>query len=135
MASDPRTYLLDRFRGDAHTLRARAAQLAGSAPPAHGPDAEHSRRMAEACDAVTALLEVVPEPIDEQLDALEALGPRLEARASRAGDGFVRSVYAGAAARVVDIVAKERAADLDDAAAADDRDSDGDSRDDADRDE
>jgi hypothetical protein len=130
MADDPRSYLLDRFASDAATLRERAAQLAGKPSPAHGPDAVASERMAEACDHVGALLTDLSEHVLEQLAALDELLPRLAALAERAEDAFVRSVYGGAATRISDIVAKERAAlGTDD---PDDTSDDGDGNDDDD---
>jgi hypothetical protein len=116
MSDDPRSYLLHRFLGDAATLRARAAQLAG-APPRHGPDAAASGRMARACDDVVAHLQPLPTAVAGQLDALEQLVPRLRALADGAADPFVRSVYGGAATRIADIVTRERALAADDDAA------------------
>ncbi|HMS03657.1 MAG TPA: hypothetical protein PKE51_11810, partial [Gemmatimonadaceae bacterium] len=116
MTLDPRAYLIDRFRGDATTLRARAAaQRQGAAAaartnaPRHGPDAAASERMALACEDLVARLERLPDDLAGQLDGLDALGPALRALADRAPDPFVRSVYGGAATRVADIVARERA--------------------------
>ncbi len=122
MSDDPLTYLLDRFATDATTLRARAAHLAGAAPPAHGPDAAASLRMAEACELVLAMLnDLSTETDDEMLDALDGLGPELHALSERAEDAFVRSVYGGAATRVSEIVRRTRG---DDADADDDVDDD-----------
>ncbi len=129
MADDPRTYLLDRFASDATTLRARADILAGKPAPEHGPDSEASLAMAKACDEVIALLKNLDfESEDELLDALDKLGPELHSQAEDESNAFVRSVYAGAAARIEDIVHKTR--DLND----DDTD-DSDIEDDADEDD
>ncbi len=107
MSDDPLAYLLDRFATDATTLRARAAHLAGKNAPEHGPDAEASIRMAEACEDVLALLnDIEVESDDEMLDALDDLGPELHALSERATDAFVRSVYGGAATRISEIVRK-----------------------------
>lgn len=126
MTLDPRAYLIDRFRGDAATLRARAVTqrqavgaAARTAAPRHGPDAVASERMAVACDDLVARLERLPDDLAGQLDGLDALGPVLRALADRAPDPFVRSVYGGAATRVADIVARERALDDADADAGD----------------
>lgn len=108
MTHDPRSYLLDRFGSDATTLRARAAELA-AAPPRHGPDAAASERMARACDDVADRVRALPDDVIGQLDGLEALAPVLRVLGEQAKDPFVRSVYGGAAARVSEIVAKERA--------------------------
>jgi hypothetical protein len=118
MTADPRSYLLDRFRTDAETLRARAAQLAGKPAPTHGPDAAASHRMADACDHISALLEALPEDVAGQLEALEQITMQLKPLVERAPDPFVRSVYGGAATRIADIVTRERSAD--DAGDADD---------------
>lgn len=108
MTAHPTAYLIDRFTTDASTLRARAAQLAGQQAPPHGPSAESSARMADACEEVLALLgSASAEDILAALDALNALRPTLDARALSAADPFVRSVYAGAAARIADIVEQE----------------------------
>lgn len=124
MSDDPLTYLLDRFATDATTLRARASHLAGKNAPEHGPDAEASLRMAEACEDVIALLNnISADNIDEMLDALDDLGPELHALSERATDAFVRSVYGGAATRISEIVRKTRGDEDDDDA---DEDTDGD---------
>lgn len=68
--------------------------------------------MADACDDVLALLATAStEDVLAALDALNALRPTLETRADGAPDPFVRSVYAGAAARIADIVAQESASE------------------------
>jgi len=124
MSDDPLTYLLDRFATDATTLRARAAHLTGQNAPEHGPDAEASIRMAEACEDVLALLNDLSTQNDEEmLDALDDLGPELHALSERATDAFVRSVYGGAATRVADVVQRTRRHD-DDAEDGDDDDVD-----------
>lgn len=115
MADDPRTYLLDRFATDATTLRSRAEALAGKAAPEHGPDSQASLAMAQACDEVIGLINNISgKSEDELLDALDTLGPELHSQAEDQSNAFVRSVYAGAAARIEDIVAKTRALDADD---------------------
>ena len=139
MTSSAREYLLGRFRADAETLRQRAAALERGVATA-GPDAATSRRMAEACADVVALLEhlgatrttsngVAREP---DLDDIAALVPVLELRAAaEVAMPSVRAVYVGAATRIREILAAEsRAAPSDgdgadetDAAAADDDDS------------
>ncbi len=122
MSDDPLTYLLDRFATDATTLRARAEQLAGKPAPAQGPDADDSRRMAEACEDVLALLnDITVEDDEEMLDALEALGPELQTLAERSAEPFLRSVYAGAAMRLDEVVRRARG---DDDAPDDDGDDD-----------
>jgi hypothetical protein len=99
---------MDRFAADAATLRERAAQLAGQPVPPHGPSAEVSARMAEACDDVLALLATASgDDVLVALDTLNALRPTLDARAQHASDPFIRSVYAGASARIADIVQQE----------------------------
>ncbi len=109
MADDPRTYLLDRFATDATTLRARAELLAGKPAPEHGPDSESSLAMAQACDEVIALLnDLTVETEHQLLDALDTLGPELHSQAEDESNAFVRSVYAGAATRIEDIVQKTR---------------------------
>ncbi len=110
MADDPRTYLLDRFATDATTLRSRAEMLAGRPAPEHGPDAQASRAMADACDEVIAMLNGITAETDaDLLDALDTLGPKLHSEAEDQSNAFVRSVFAGAAARIEDIVNKTRA--------------------------
>jgi hypothetical protein len=109
MSDDPVTYLLDRFATDATTLRARADMLAGQPAPPHGPDAAASRAMADACEEVITLLHgVESDSEDTLLESLEALGPELHALAERAKSDFVRSVYAGAATRITEIVRRTR---------------------------
>lgn len=132
MADDPRSYLHARFTADAVTLRERAASLAGKPAPAHGPNAEASERMAEACDQVASLLENLSDEVTEQLTALDDLLPEIAALSERAEDAFVRSVYGGAATRIADIVTKERAAlGTDESLNGDDRETDDETDDDA----
>ncbi len=137
MTADPRSYLLDRFRTDAETLRARAAQLAGKPAPAHGPDASASNRMADACDHISALLQALPDDVAGQLSALEQITMQLKPLVERAPDPFVRSVYGGAATRIAEIVTKERTAeeDADEDAELDPEDTDLDTADDDDEDD
>ncbi len=115
MADDPRTYLLDRFTTDAATLRERVAQLTGHKAPEHGPDAETSALMAEACDRVVEMLHDIPDDLDRGglRDALLNLGPALHGHAERTSDPFQKSVYTGAAARIAEIVKRDAAADGD----------------------
>jgi hypothetical protein len=122
MADDPCSYLRTRFTDDAATLRARATQLATGPAPRHGPDASASRAMAEACDAVVALLDGLDasSEFEEQLAALDALAPRLQALAEGAPDPHVRSVFLGACTRLGDIVAREREAWAGEAGSVDD---------------
>ena len=105
----PRAYLLNRFRTDAAALRQRAESLRDGLPTA-GPDAATSRRMAEACDEVIAMLEAIPEANDAStmINTLAALIPMLEQRASAtSGTPSVRAVYAGAATRMREIADAE----------------------------
>ena len=106
----PREYLIDRFRTDAVTLRQRAAQLR-SGPPQPGPDAATSQRMAEACEDVLAMIEAIPEADDASalVAALTALMPLLDRRAlASSASPPVRSVFAGAATRIREVVDAER---------------------------
>ena len=105
----PRAYLLDRFRTDAAALRQRAEFLRDGTPAA-GPDTATSRRMADACDAVIAMLEAIPDADDAStmINPLTALIPMLEQRAAAAsGTPPVRAVYAGAATRIREIADAE----------------------------
>jgi hypothetical protein len=104
MTLPPRDYLLDRFRTDARSLRERAQALAtGEARP--GPDAATSRRMADACDDVSSMIEAIA--LDGEaiavLDALLAVVPLLEQRAQQQSVPAVRAVYAGAATRIREV--------------------------------
>lgn len=104
------TYLQDRFRSDAETLRQRAVALRGG-PPQPGPDATTSDRMADACEAVTMLMASVPhhEDLPTMIDAIMALVPQLEQRAeSERHAPPVRAVYAGAATRIREVAEAER---------------------------
>jgi hypothetical protein len=112
MTMDARQYLLDRFVTDAATLRARAASLRGGSP-APGPDAATSERMAEACDRVAALIESVPpnEPPGIMLQSLATLTLPLEELSRKQSDApAVRSVFAGAATRIRELLEAEAAA-------------------------
>ncbi len=105
----PRAYLLNRFRTDAAALRQRAESLRDGTPAA-GPDAATSRRMAEACDEVIAMLEAIPDADDAStmINTLAALIPMLEQRSAAAsGTPPVRAVYAGAATRIREIADAE----------------------------
>lgn len=116
MPSEPRAYLLERFRSDAVTLRQRAdalraARAAGDAPP--GPDAATSERMARACDDVVAMLEAIPDGDDASavLSSIAALSPLLDQRAQReASVPAIRAVYAGAATRIREVQQVDAAA-------------------------
>lgn len=115
MAADIRDYLIDRFRGDAETLRQRAASLAGAKKPSPGPDAALSSAMAAACEDVVALAEALPEnaPLDEIVSALHRMVPELSNRANSPGamaSPAVRSVYAGACTRVQELISAETSA-------------------------
>lgn len=104
------TYLHDRFRADADTLRQRAVALRAG-PPQPGPDAATSDRMADACEAVTMLMSSVPHHEDTQtmIDAILALVPQLEQRAeSERHTPPVRAVFAGAATRIREVAEAER---------------------------
>lgn len=115
MAADIRDYLIDRFRGDAETLRLRAASLAGAKKPSPGPDAALSSAMADACEDVVALAEALPPnaPLDEIVTALQRMVPELSERANAPASmasPAVRSVYAGACTRVQELIAAETSA-------------------------
>lgn len=111
MASEPRAYLLERFRSDAATLRQRAEALriqraAAGSQPVPGPDAATSERMAAACDDVVAMLDAIPDGSDQDavLSSIAALSPLLDQRAQReSGAPAVRAVYAGAATRIREV--------------------------------
>jgi hypothetical protein len=109
MSAGPRAYLVDRFRTDAVALRQRAAALRAAprnAPPAPGPDAEVSERMASACDDVVAMLDAISDTGDPAvtLASIAALSPLLEMRAQReVAQPAVRAVYAGAATRIREV--------------------------------
>lgn len=118
-------YLLDRFRTDADTLRARAAALR-AAPAQPGPDAAMSMAMAHACDTVTAMLQAVPATSDAPtlLASLQALIPLFEEHARAETAPPVRAVYVGAATRVREVTNAEaqhlRSADMNDSDIDDD---------------
>lgn len=104
------TYLQDRFRADADTLRQRAVALRAG-PPQPGPDATTSDRMADACEDVTMLMASVPHHDDAQamIDAILALVPQMQERAeSERHAPPVRAVYAGAATRIREVAEAER---------------------------
>lgn len=94
-----------------------------------------SSRMADACDAVVAMVSaIVADPdVAVEVEALIALVPLLEQRAA-AAESFppVRAVYAGAATRIREVRDVESRADQADGAGAgadedvDDADADGD---------
>lgn len=112
MPLSARAYLLDRFRSDAAVLRQRADSLAAAPKNAKvaGPDAETSRRMAQACDAVVQMIEAVPEAedADRALANITALLPLLEHHAAQEkGAAPVRAVYIGAATRIREVEAAE----------------------------
>lgn len=106
-----RTYLVDRFRGDAATLHERAAALAGGAA-IPGPDLATSRQMAEACEAVVALVQLhgpTDTDAEDASSALLALIPTLDARSRAATHPAVRAVFAGAVARIRELHAADTA--------------------------
>ena len=107
-----RAYLIDRFRGDAATLRDRSATLAGGTV-LPGPDLATSRQMAEACSAVADLLDALPPAdADHEMEALLTLIPTLESRARGVGHPPVRAVFAGAITRIREVqAAHARSAD------------------------
>jgi hypothetical protein len=105
MTATARDYLVNRFQTDAVVLRERVALLArGTKVP--GPDAATSRRMADACDEVVAMLLAIASHGDAsaELDAIMALVPLLEHRATeQQSNPAIRSVYAGAATRIREV--------------------------------
>jgi len=96
---------VNRFQTDAVVLRERVALMArGTKVP--GPDAATSRRMADACDEVVAMLLAIAssDHAAAELDAIMALVPLLEHRATeQQSNPAVRSVYAGAATRIREV--------------------------------
>jgi len=117
MPSEPRAYLLERFKSDAAALRQRAEMLrvrtGADAERAAGPDAATSARMASACDDVVAMLEAIPDGSDADavLSSIAALSPLLDQRAQReAATPAVRAVYAGAATRIREVQQADAAA-------------------------
>lgn len=105
MSTTAREYLVDRFSTDALALRERMAVLArGTKVP--GPDAATSKRMAEACEEVVAMLQAIVNNghAAVELDAIMVLVPLLELRAAeQQSNPAVRSVYAGAATRIREV--------------------------------
>lgn len=129
MSADIRDYLIERFRGDAETLRQRAASLVGAKKPSPGPDAALSSAMAAACDDVVGLAEGLPvnAPLHEIVSALQLMVPELTKRASAPASmaaPAIRSVYAGACTRVQELIAAETSAMNNDALALDGDDDD-----------
>lgn len=116
MPSEPRAYLLDRFKSDAAALRQRAGMLrvrgVADAERTAGPDAETSARMASACDDVVAMLDAVPDggDADAVLSSIAALSPLLDQRAERETTPAVRAVYAGASTRIREVQQADAAA-------------------------
>ena len=146
MTTTAREYLVNRFQTDAAVLRERVALMArGTNVP--GPDAMTSSRMADACDDVVAMLMAMASngDADAELDAIMALVPLLERRASeQQSNPAVRSVYAGAATRIREVRSAEAqsaqadgtsSAELDDTDIADDALDNGDDVDDLDDDD
>ncbi|MFY7948180.1 MAG: hypothetical protein ACOVRP_03100 [Gemmatimonas sp.] len=137
MPQTARAYLVHRFRGDAVVLTDRVAALQrGLKIP--GPDATTSRRMADACEAVAAMIESIApqEHAAQELHAIVALIPLLEQRARDAGMvPPVRAVYAGAATRIREVQIAEAAVAGGSAADIDDEDMDDDDLDDDDLDD
>ena len=105
MTTTARDYLVNRFQTDAVVLRERVALMArGTKVP--GPDAATSRRMADACDEVVAMLLAIASSVHAapELEAIMALVPLLEHRATeQQSNPAVRSVYAGAATRIREV--------------------------------
>jgi hypothetical protein len=88
-------YLAERFSIDARALRQRAEQLAGLKRPPPGPGADACRRMADACDRVSALFAAAPDE-----PALLAVVPELDRLAEAEGDPWITTVYRGAVKRL-----------------------------------
>jgi hypothetical protein len=109
MSTTAREYLVSRFQTDAAVLRERVAAIArGTKVP--GPDAATSGRMADACDEVVTMLLAIADhgDADAELDAIMALVPLLEHRASgQTSNPAVRSVFAGAATRIREVRSAE----------------------------
>lgn len=130
MSADIREYLIERFRGDATTLRQRATSLAGAKKPSPGPDAALSHAMATACEDVVALAEQLPvnAPLDEIVAALQAMLSELSKRANSPAASAapaLRSVYAGATTRVQELITAEKSALASQSAGVDDSTDDG----------
>ena len=108
--------LAARFREDAQALRARANALeARGGARGHGPDAATCRKMADACDRVSALFESagsIPAPLAQELERLVA--------AERSPD--VRHVYEGAAQRLRAALGAHDVDDMDEEDEEDDAD-------------
>ena len=109
MPSPVAEHLADRFASDARALRARAEALAAArgARPL-GPNAESTRRMADACDRVRALFADVPDDA-----AARALLPTLAGLVAGARADDERHVYAGAVSRLSDALAGDAGGDDD----------------------
>jgi len=124
MTTTAREYLVDRFQTDAVALRERVALMArGTKVP--GPDAATSRRMADACDEVVAMLLAIAssDHAAAELDAIMALVPLLEHRATeQQSNPAVRAVYAGAATRIREVRLAEAQSSPADGVPADDFD-------------
>jgi hypothetical protein len=93
--TDIHALLLERFTTDASTLRERAR-----GPVRAGPSQVRSAEMADACDAIVAL--IVSTDVDR--DALAALGRTFDARAG-AASAAAQPVWRGAATRVRELLA------------------------------
>lgn len=126
MTTTAREYLVHRFQTDATVLRERVALIArGTKVP--GPDGATSKRMADACDEVVAMLMAIASngDADAELDAIVALVPLLELRASeQQTNPAVRSVYAGAATRIREVRSAEANSAQADGSGGGDRDED-----------
>ncbi len=122
MTTTARAYLVNRFQTDAVVLRERVALMArGTKVP--GPDAATSRRMADACDEVVAMLLAVAGSghAATELEAIMALVPLLEHRATeQQSNPAVRSVYVGAATRIREVRLAEAQSSPADGVPADD---------------
>ncbi|MCU0634612.1 MAG: hypothetical protein MUE41_07045 [Gemmatimonadaceae bacterium] len=92
---DLHALLLERFTTDATTLRERAR-----GPVRAGPSHARSGEMADACDAIVALITATPA----DRDALAALGRTFDARAA-AAPAATQPVWRGAATRVRELLA------------------------------
>lgn len=111
MSLTARDYLISRFTEDARALHERVSTMRrGTKVP--GPDAATSERMADACEDVIDLLEEIGADGEEEPDTTAlaaALVPQLEARMKQhQAQAAVRSVYAGAIARLREVEEVER---------------------------
>src|SRR5438067_938248 len=110
--------LAARFREDAQALRARANALeARGGARGHGPDAATCRKMADACDRVSALFESagsIPAPL--------ALAHELERLLAAERSPDVRHVYEGAAQRLRAALGAHDVDDMDEEDEEDDAD-------------